>query len=88
MKVKWWFFFYHSATITDTDIYHIKDLEDYGYIVLKNIYSLHKRGKQLLVFLNRFALTNVSTNSGKCFPCTCFINVNSLCLLLPFNINL
>ena len=35
MKVKWWFFFYHTATVTDTDIYHIKDLEDYGDIVLK-----------------------------------------------------
>ena len=35
MKVKWWFFFYRTATVTDTDIYHIKDLEDYGDIVLK-----------------------------------------------------
>ena len=48
MQIKWWFFFYHIATVADTHIYHIKDLEDYGNIVLKNIYSLHKRGKQLL----------------------------------------
>ena len=27
MKVKWWFFFYHTATVTHTDIYHIKDLQ-------------------------------------------------------------
>ena len=26
MQIKWWFFFYHTATVTDTDIYHIKDL--------------------------------------------------------------
>ena len=88
MQIKWWFFFYHSATIADMDIYHIKDLEDYGDIVLKNIYPLHKRGKQLLVLLNRFALTNVSTNSGECLPHTCFININSLCLLLSLNLNL
>ena len=88
MKVKWWFFFYRTATVTDTDIYHIKDLEDYGDIVLKNIYSLHERGKQLLVLLNGFALTKVGTNSGKCFPYTCFININSLCLLLSLNLNL
>ena len=55
MKVKWWFFFYRTATVTDTDIYHIKDLEDYGDIVLKNIYPLHKRGKQLLVLINRLS---------------------------------
>ena len=61
MKVKWWFFFYRTATVTDTDIYHIKDLEDYGDIVLKNIYPFHKRGKQLLVLLNGFALTNVGS---------------------------
>ena len=88
MKVKWWFFFYRTATVTHTDIYHIKDLEDYGNIVLKNIYPFHKRGKQLLVLLNGFTLTNVGTNSGKCFPHTCFININSLCLLLSLNLNL
>ena len=26
MKVKWWFFFYRTATVTNTDIYHIKAL--------------------------------------------------------------
>ena len=82
MLIKWWFFFYYAATITDTDIYHIKDFEDYGDIVLKNIYSLYKRGKQLIVLLNWFALTNVSTNSRKCFPYICFININSLCFHL------
>ena len=51
--------------IVSKQVYHIKDLEDYGDIVLKNIYSLHERGKQLLVLLNGSALTNVGTNSGK-----------------------
>ena len=59
MQIKWWFFFYHTATVADTDIYHIK-----------NIYSLHKSGKQLIVLLNGSALTNVGTNSGKCFQHT------------------
>jgi len=44
MKIKWWFFYYHTATVADMDIYHIKDLEDYGDIVLKNIYPLYERG--------------------------------------------
>ena len=57
MQIKWWFFFYRTTTVTDTDIYHIKDLEDYGDIVLKNIYSLHKSGKQLLVLLDGLAIT-------------------------------
>jgi hypothetical protein len=26
MQIKWWFFFYHSTTIENMDIYHIKDL--------------------------------------------------------------
>ena len=37
MQIKWWFFFYHTATVADTHIYHIKDFEDHGDIVLTNV---------------------------------------------------
>ena len=33
MQIKWWFFLYHPASITDTDINHIKDLEDYIQVI-------------------------------------------------------
>ena len=81
MKVKWWSFLILKGMYFTCKTKDIKNIEGYGDIALKYIYSIHKYLEQPFEFFVSLAVSYTITHSLKCFKCCIFVNLNSFVCL-------